>query len=413
MFDAVTNRAEQVNAIPALGTFAAEDQRKRNQENIQMEAEKATAPLDDQNHQVEIKDIIGHHDVNEKASLASKFPRLYYFFVQLVLPLEICIGMSILFGWGLATLESAEEMFRNDASIVERYSAYDTYVARKTALHAALAEAPETCLVGYNQSIFPTETGVTRDVLHTLLTCAANQAEMAHEDIFLSLEDYIGTQLPLTFYWTNCPRDYEVAQETKSIYLQQSSHYLNDWLRSFQQRFYELKETTPGNLSHALTTALDEATGSEQCSVHTAGGALFWFTFMTTIGYGDETSLSSDGGRYLVYTFGFISIMACLALNGAAGFILMTIIDDFLHRIRMSRFTKGPLAVLFWLCLFVSWSLVVALSAWGFMKNQTEFTGFTLSDSYWFAYITLTTVGLGDYYIPHEVFTIGDMVRQE
>jgi hypothetical protein len=65
--------------------------------------------------------------------------------------------------------------------------------------------------------------------------------------------------------------------------------------------------------------------------------------------------------------------------------------------------------------LFVNYTLVLsgfatgywARSSWGTYSDDDN--DFGISESFWFSYITLTTVGLGDYHIPHEDFRIADM----
>jgi hypothetical protein len=44
------------------------------------------------------------------------------------------------------------------------------------------------------------------------------------------------------------------------------------------------------------------------CEIHSAGGAMFWFTIMTTVGYGN-TAPTTEKGRVLVHTLGLVSII--------------------------------------------------------------------------------------------------------
>jgi hypothetical protein len=115
--------------------------------------------------------------------------------------------------------------------------------------------------------------------------------------------------------------------------------------------------------------------------------------------YGNATP-STVGGRLLIYTLGFITIIAFIALNANASFILATIVDDSLIRLGLRRLTKGFGAVLLWLLLTILWMLVVAFSfrALSYWRIGVRLS---LSDAYWFSYITATTVGLGDLFIEH------------
>ena len=68
----------------------------------------------------------------------------------------------------------------------------------------------------------------------------------------------------------------------------------------------------------------------------------------------------------------------------------------------------GPLCVMFWLCMTILWMLVLALAMQRYRRNRVG-DDFSLSDAYWFSYITTTTVGFGDIHISHEEFQVGDM----
>merc|ERR1711957_1139995 len=58
----------------------------------------------------------------------------------------------------------------------------------------------------------------------------------------------------------------------------------------------------------AALKELEEDDGHLNCRPSTLGGAIFWFTIMTTIGYGN-TAPETQGGRALVFTFGLLSIL--------------------------------------------------------------------------------------------------------
>lgn len=156
--------------------------------------------------------------------------------------------------------------------------------------------------------------------------------------------------------------------------------------------------------SEAHEKALSAADGSQNCVVNYVGGAIFWFTVMTTIGYGN-TAPTTTGGRALIFVMGFLNILAFTTVMGHAGYILLTIIDDFFNRVGLKRFTKGIAAVLFWLAILFLWLLVIAGISYSYWHSRYARFGrddMTLTDSYWFAFISVTTVGFGDMYIPHE-----------
>ena len=128
---------------------------------------------------------------------------------------------------------------------------------------------------------------------------------------------------------------------------------------------------------------------------------------MTTIGYGHTTPATS-GGRLLVYTMGFLSILVFTALIGQAGYICITVFDDAFLRLKLRRLVHGPVSILFWLCSLILWMLVVAGIFISWAKNRANYD-FPLKDSYWFTFISTTTVGLGDISIPPDLFRAADM----
>jgi len=159
----------------------------------------------------------------------------------------------------------------------------------------------------------------------------------------------------------------------------------------------------------AHMNALENASGSDECIVNTAGGAIFWFTIMTTIGYGNTAPIT-PGGRLLVYFMGFVSILAFTAVMGHAGYILLVIVDDFFYRKNLKKLTEGFLAVLFWLCMLILWILVLAgISVLYTRDRYGDGHDNDLAENFWWAFISVTTVGFGDVYIPHDVFRAGDM----
>lgn len=109
----------------------------------------------------------------------------------------------------------------------------------------------------------------------------------------------------------------------------------------------------------------------------------------------------------MVYTAGFMSILVFMALIRQAGHICITVVDDMFLRCRMGRFTKGPLSVIFWLCTLISWILVIAGACVAYSHGRG--LGANFRAACWFSYISTTTVGFGDFYIPHETIEAVDL----
>lgn len=122
---------------------------------------------------------------------------------------------------------------------------------------------------------------------------------------------------------------------------------------------------------------------------------------MTTIGYGN-TAPETDGARTMVFTLGFLSILLFAAVLAKAGSIVNAIVEDFLRRSHLTFLTRNWVQIIVWGALYYLWSLLIAsyYIHWSLIRLDEEVS---YKDAYWFAYITTTTVGLGDYYLEHAV----------
>lgn len=128
---------------------------------------------------------------------------------------------------------------------------------------------------------------------------------------------------------------------------------------------------------------------SDRCEMNIWAGAWFWFTVvrfvhvvysntinkcgilnmicyyyviqqMTTVGYG-STAPTSDGGRAMVFTLGFLSIVIFAGVNIKAGGILSAIVDDVAVRSHLSRHVTRPwVFVVLWGVLYYMWMCVIA-----------------------------------------------------
>mmetsp|Transcript_13012 Transcript_13012/g.22196 ORF Transcript_13012/g.22196 Transcript_13012/m.22196 type:complete len:681 (-) Transcript_13012:107-2149(-) len=183
----------------------------------------------------------------------------------------------------------------------------------------------------------------------------------------------------------------------------------NAWLES-QQELYcnyvedglaEGKELYVARYD-ALEKSFADANGfdDEDCFPNMWAGSWFWFTIMTTIGYGN-TAPATDGGRIMIFTLGFVSILFFGFVLGKAGSIVVAIVEDFLLRTHLSFLTRSWIQMIIWGALYYLWSLLIA--SYYVYWNELRLPGETVTwnDAYWFAYITTTTVGLGDYYLDH------------
>lgn len=149
-----------------------------------------------------------------------------------------------------------------------------------------------------------------------------------------------------------------------------------------------------------------------QCNLHPlTDSGWFWFTVLTTIGYGNQAP-ETDAGRAMIYSLGFLSILMFAGILATAGFIAAAIVDDTLVRSRLVVLTRPCLSWVFWGILYYGWMAAIAAVTvrWKRTRLGPSADDFTIRDGYWFGYISSTTVGLGDIFLEPEVFLYRDLV---
>jgi hypothetical protein len=111
----------------------------------------------------------------------------------------------------------------------------------------------------------------------------------------------------------------------------------------------------------------------------------------------------------MIYTLGFISIVAFAATAASAGYIMTSLFDDIMKKAKLG-FLSSPLAAsVFWGVLYYSWLLLISSLTEDWKESRLgEEQDFTRG--YWFAYISTTTVGLGDIYLEPEVLVTQDLL---
>ena len=115
----------------------------------------------------------------------------------------------------------------------------------------------------------------------------------------------------------------------------------------------------------------------------------------------------------MVLSLGFLSILFFGAILARAGLIVAVIFDDAIRRWgkRLVVFAKGVGSMLFWGCCSVMWMLILAqvTRTWKNDRLAEEADDFDYWDGVWFAYISTTTVGLGDIFLEPELLIARDL----
>jgi len=326
-------------------------------------------------------------------------PRTFNIIFYVTVPLIILICLCMFCGHFLAVLEKDNELKTNDAFIayhVREAKSFDEAIGAQQQVY-------DDCL----DMFIDTNAEPTMDVteLKTFMAKCTEDVNSKTEEWKTRLKATREKELIdniLTFDWNTCSENGMPASH------ENQGHYsYNRWVESKKMIYAEHIKSEEIEDSEALELAIDNATSGDFCRTNSAGGAMFWFTIMTTIGYGN-TAPVTGGGRMFVMLLGFISILAFGAVSGAAGYVSLIITDDFFKRCNMTKMIKGWGAVLFWLCLLLLSLLAVALISGLYMDIRGNPRP-PLADLYWFAFNSITTIGLGDISVPHETFRQVDM----
>jgi hypothetical protein len=81
---------------------------------------------------------------------------------------------------------------------------------------------------------------------------------------------------------------------------------------------------------------------------------------MTTVGYGNQAP-ETTGGRAMVYSLGFLSILAFAGILASSGSIVSVIFDDAVNRIKVQSLTTPWVAVCVWGAIYYLWMALIAL----------------------------------------------------
>lgn len=389
--------------------------------------------------------------------LPETWPRTTSLCLGVVLPLWSLLLISYWFGSYLSELESSGEYDSNDGWMAARSQS----VAAIDVLASTSEVLPQICAEVYFDPTQSLETleddlaeivrlGTAEEFLAELnetastsnSTLRVNMTEMIDfmeecGQVFgnitgnlanNALKEIVAQEsLGLSFAWTRCagqskclvaPSVCELLGVNRSAYLPatQSAVFADNWEndRDVLFEFYYNRSLSNGRRPaiaavNSLDRATREATGRGNCTVNTPSGAWFWFTVMSTIGYGNQAP-STDGGKAMIYTLGFASILTFGGILASSGFIVTSIFDDAVGRLKYSSLLSTPFGgSLLWGSLYYGWMIAIAgyTVIW---KEERLAQDFEFKDAFWFAYISTTTVGLGDFYLEPEVLQRDDLL---
>jgi hypothetical protein len=113
----------------------------------------------------------------------------------------------------------------------------------------------------------------------------------------------------------------------------------------------------------------------------------------------------------MVSTLGFLSILAFGGILANAGSIVAVIYEDALSRSHLKIFRHSLIGAALWAGITLLWIFYVADRSLKWWSDRLEDFEVTRLESLWFAYISITTVGLGDFFLQPEVMFLRDVFR--
>jgi len=123
------------------------------------------------------------------------------------------------------------------------------------------------------------------------------------------------------------------------------------------------------------------------------------------LGYGNQAP-STSNGRLLVVSGGLLCLILFGVVLGLCGYVVLAIFDDMVNRMFISRFLAIPfVGMLFWGTVWLAYALTIAADVqWWWSQRLPEFgASVTREDALWFAFISTSTIGLGDFFLQPEV----------
>jgi len=108
--------------------------------------------------------------------------------------------------------------------------------------------------------------------------------------------------------------------------------------------------------------------------------------------YGNEVPVTI-GGRAMVFTIGFVTILVFGSIESTAGFIVSGCFDDILVRLNLRWYTMPWVSCIIWGVFYYGWIVLIGLYTKSWKHSRLGLDSFSFYDGLWFSYISSTTIG--------------------
>ncbi len=213
-------------------------------------------------------------------------PRIFHLTLGVMIPLMLLLAWGMLCGHILVLYESRPELESNDKALA------NFFTANITASNFGFGQNSfDECWSTTVEQPTATESFNMTDLKVAIDSCLAEnnaitQDRRAIEDLERDLKE------ELTFEWNQCkPSDNVTAtgRNFSGTSHDQSDFVLSEWGKSFNELKNEMLKSLEANktmssrekIKNATSYAIENASGMKNCKIHSAGGAIFWFTVMT------------------------------------------------------------------------------------------------------------------------------------
>ncbi len=202
------------------------------------------------------------------SNLRMTYPRLFHTLLGVIFPLMLLICVAMLCGLFLAMVEREGELISNNASIASNFQ--QRHKVQQSV--DTIRKTYDDCLLDF-VDLNPVDNSELKSFMDECTSAGVSESQQLVDDLNNETEKTL--EDALTFDWNVCSED-----GTKVKAFEQWDYIYGEWMGSYTELYY--RNLSEGlDESESFSRAIENATGTSKCKLHSAGGAVFWFTVMT------------------------------------------------------------------------------------------------------------------------------------